>query len=72
MYLDESCKYSPDFFIKKTFLAPPWYDFPIMLREKVEGSFKTIPLKIKSNLLDLRLNKLKRKMIDSLLKKIKL
>ena len=67
MYIDESCKFSPDFFVKKTFLAPPWYDFPIMLREKVEGSFKTTPLNIKSRLLREKLKKEKKKMIDSLI-----
>jgi hypoxanthine phosphoribosyltransferase len=72
MYLDESCKYFPDFFIKKTFLAPPWYDFPIMLKEKVEGSFKTIPLKIKSKFLKKELQNERQKMIDSLIKKIRL
>jgi len=72
MYLNESCKFSPDFFIKKTFLSPPWYDFPIMLKEKIEGNFKTIPLRINSNLLKSRLKKLKKKIIYSLSKKIKI
>lgn len=71
IYVNETCKYSPDFFIKKTFLTPPWYDFPIMLKEKVPRSFKTVPLKIESNLLESKLKKLKKKLINSLLKRLK-
>ncbi len=71
MYKDEKCKFKPDFFIKKTFLAPPWYDFPIMLREKVEGSFKTEPLTIKSRILKKRLFEEKEKLIKKLLRNIK-
>lgn len=72
MYINETCKYSPNFFTKKTFLTPPWYDFPIMLREKVEGHFKTIPLKIDSGLLKSRLKRQKKNMISSLIKKIEI
>lgn len=70
MYQAKNCKYKPTFVLKKGDLAPPWYDFPIMLREKIPGSFKTKKLTFNSKVLEQRLKDKKTKLMTKLKKEI--